>query len=126
MGKETERTQSKRQRTGDRRLKEDRRLDGERRVVDVGSPERRLSVERRQVEMGPPERRDRHDRRETEDGPPPGWKDRRRHAERRIPAVAEVPFEMWEKERSERANALSRDDSPPETPVAKGRRRSGD
>lgn len=31
-----------------------------------------------------------HDRRDTDAGPPSGWKDRRRNAERRIPAVEET------------------------------------
>ena len=35
------------------------------------------------------------DRRINDLGPPEGWKDRRRHAERRQIAVAEVSFEEW-------------------------------
>lgn len=35
------------------------------------------------------ERRDRHDRRVIDAAPPPGWKDRRRNAERRIPELVE-------------------------------------
>ncbi|HEX5804621.1 MAG TPA: hypothetical protein VFY24_16520 [Azospira sp.] len=107
MVKENKRKQVNQRRTGDRRMSEERRADGERRLVDMGSPDRRLGDERRRVDVGPPERRDSEDRRETESGPPPGWKDRRRWAERRIPAVAEVPFEIWEKERSDRAVAAA-------------------
>lgn len=35
------------------------------------------------------------DRRCADKGPPSGWKDRRRNAERRQIAVAEVSFEEW-------------------------------
>lgn len=121
MGKENKRKQVNQRRTGDRRMTEERRADGDRRLVDMGSPDRRLGDERRRVDVGPPERRDHEDRREAESGPPPGWKDRRRWAERRIPAVAEVPFEIWEKERSERAGATAKEETPPEQ-----RKRHGD
>lgn len=36
-----------------------------------------------------------NDRRVSDQGPPDGWKDRRRFAERRQIAVAEVSFEEW-------------------------------
>lgn len=35
------------------------------------------------------------DRRVLDQGPPEGWKDRRRHAERRQIAVLEVSYEEW-------------------------------
>lgn len=107
MGKRSGDKPGEKRRIGDRRASEERRIDGDRRTADLGVPERRQGDERRQVDLGPPERRDRVDRREVENGPPNGWKDRRRNAERRIPAVAEVPFEVWEKERNERAGAAA-------------------
>lgn len=39
--------------------------------------------------------RAREDRRAADLGPPAHWKDRRRNAERRLIAVAEVSFEEW-------------------------------
>lgn len=89
-------------RAGERRISDERRDDGDRRLADLGAPERRHGEERRLADLGAPERRDKSDRRNAENGPPTGWKDRRRKAERRIPAVSEVPFEEWEKERDGR------------------------
>lgn len=79
----------------ERRVRDQRRMDGERRVVNEGAPERREGVDRRQVVLGPPERRQKLDRRDCENGPPAGWRDRRRSAERRSPEVLEVSFEEW-------------------------------
>lgn len=39
--------------------------------------------------------RAREDRRGADMGPPANWKERRRNAERRLIAVAEVSFEEW-------------------------------
>ncbi len=97
----------------DRRGHEDRRHESERRVADVGAPERRVGADRRQIELGPPERRGAPDRREAEQGPPPGWKDRRRSAERRIPQVTEVSFDEWVKERAERQDVAVDGSEPP-------------
>lgn len=43
------------------------------------------------------ERRDLNDRRDEDQGPPEGWRDRRRHAERRIPQIEEqvLSEEEW-------------------------------
>lgn len=35
------------------------------------------------------------DRRSTEQGPPEGWSERRKHVERRLPEVKEIPFSEW-------------------------------
>ncbi|RIX43117.1 MAG: hypothetical protein D3M94_17895 [Rhodocyclales bacterium GT-UBC] len=35
------------------------------------------------------------DRRAIDAGPPSGWSERRRAVERRLPAVAEIPFSEW-------------------------------
>lgn len=81
--------------TNERRITDQRRLNGDRRVVDEGAPERRWGFERRKKELGPPERRARQERRGNEVGPPPGWRERRRWAERRSPDVTESSFEEW-------------------------------
>lgn len=43
------------------------------------------------------ERRNVNDRRDDDQGPPDGWRDRRRHAERRIPQIEEqvLSEEEW-------------------------------
>lgn len=43
------------------------------------------------------ERRDLNDRRDEDQGPPEGWRERRRHAERRIPQIEEqvLSEEEW-------------------------------
>lgn len=81
------------------RRKVDERRQLERRTSDEGAPERRAG-DRRLQDVGPPDRRVLADRREAEKGPPPGWKDRRRAAERRIPEVEEVAFSEWVQLRS--------------------------
>lgn len=112
----------------ERRATDDRRLDGDRRLIDVGAPERRSSEERRQVEKGPPERRLNEDRRDAEQGPPPGWKDRRRTPERRVPEVAEIPFEVWARQRAAQTQHVDDDAKPAEIPeqaAPPGRPRAG-
>ncbi|MBI2306141.1 MAG: hypothetical protein HYU78_02450 [Rhodocyclales bacterium] len=100
----------------ERRATDDRRLDSDRRLIDVGAPERRLNDERRQVDQGPPERRLHADRRDAEKGPPPGWKDRRRTPERRVPEVAEIPFEDWVRQRAAQAHVADDSGKPAEAP----------
>lgn len=100
----------------ERRATDDRRLDSDRRLIDVGAPERRASDERRQVDKGPPERRVHEDRRDAEKGPPPGWKDRRRIPERRVPDVAEIPFEVWVRQRAAQMNVADESNKGTEAP----------
>ncbi len=91
----------------ERRGEGERRNEIERRFTDLGAPERRAVEERRQVDMGPPERRHCMDRRDAEVGPPPGWKDRRRQAERRTPEVVEVSFDDWVRMRAVRIGSAA-------------------
>jgi hypothetical protein len=41
------------------------------------------------------DRRKQPDRRTRDGGPPQGWKERRRHVERRMPEVTEISFREW-------------------------------
>lgn len=93
--------------TNERRLDCQRRLEDDRRQVDQGAPERRYYEDRRQQNLGPPERRVRTERRDAELGPPPGWRDRRRFAERRLLDVTEVCFEEWIRLRMVQASHIS-------------------
>lgn len=100
--------------TNERRIADQRRMEAERRLSDEGAPERRLASERRQQDMGPPERRVRIERRDNELGPPPGWRDRRRFAERRLLAVTEVCFDEWMRLRGTLCSSASEQDASPE------------
>lgn len=99
--------------TNERRIADQRRMEGERRFADDGAPERRLFSERRQQDMGPPERRVRVERRDNELGPPSGWRDRRRFAERRLLAVTEVCFDEWMRLRATLCSSASDQDASP-------------
>jgi len=89
---------------------QERRKD-ERRLRNEGAPERRAG-DRRALDLGPPERRRLAERREAESGPPPGWKDRRRAAERRIPEVCEAAFAEWARLRAVHASLANGDSEP--------------